>query len=270
MKSRKDYTGGITGVSKGAVLTHSNISSAIQQFTSMFYDLNEGEESVLGVYSIFHAAGYSVSQNMTILKGWTCILIPRPEPGIIVEMLKKFKPSFLPGVPTIYTGLLNNKAFTDMDLSFVKGYFAGAAPLPDDTSQQLKKNHGAVINDVYGATENSAFAVSTPWRGKIKKGTVGVPLPNTDLKIVDLKKGETILPSGKEGEICIKGPQVMKAYYKKEEDTKSTIKDGWFHTGDIGFLDNDGYLTVVDLKKDIIISSGYNVYPKEIDRKQCQ
>ncbi len=259
------YTGGTTGVSKGAVLTHENISSAIQQFTSMFYDLNEGEESILGVYPIFHAAGYSVSQNMTILKGWTCILIPRPEPDIIVEMLKKFKPTFLPGVPTIYTGLLNNKEFTNMDLAFVKGYFAGAAPLPDDTSQQLRKNHGAVINDVYGATENTAFAVSTPWRGKIKKGTVGVPLPNTDIKIVDLEKGETILPPGEEGEICIQGPQVMKGYYKKEEDTKSTIKDGWFHTGDIGFMDDDGYLTVVDRKKDIIISSGYNVYPKEID-----
>ena len=259
------YTGGTTGVSKGAVLTHANISSAIQQFTSQFYDLKEGEESILGIYPIFHAAGYSVSQNMNILKGWTCILIPKPEPDVIVEMLERYKPSFLPGVPTIYTGLLANKKFRNMDLSFIKGYFGGAAPLPEGTIQQLKTLHGAIINDVYGATENTAFAVSTPWRGKIKPGSVGVPLPGTDLKIIDMTDDTKILPPGEAGEICIKGPQVMTGYYKKEEETRLSLIDGWFHTGDIGVLDAEGYLTIVDRKKDVVISSGFNVYPKEID-----
>jgi len=134
-----------------------------------------------------------------------------------------------------------------------------------DTVNQLKKLHGATIYDVYGATENTAFATATPWKGQIKIGTVGVPLPNTEIKIVDLENGEPIDQPNKEGEICIRGPQVMKGYYKKEAETAEAIKDGWFYLGDIGFFDEDGYLSIVDRKKDMIISSGFNVYPQEID-----
>ena len=259
------YTGGTTGASKGAMLTHANISSVVQIFRAWFPDLNDADESLLGVYPIFHSAGYSVSQNLPFWCGWTCVLVPRPTPEVIVEMLKKFKPTFLPGVPTIYTGLLENKEFCSMDLSFVKGYFAGAAPLPEDTVNKLKDLHNASIYDVYGATENTAFATATPWGGKIKTGTVGVPLPNTEVKIVDLETGEKELPTGESGEICIKGPQVMKGYYKKEAETRESLRDGWFHTGDIGFFDDEGYLSVIDRKKDLIIGSGFNIYPKEID-----
>ena len=190
---------------------------------------------------------------------------PRPEPGVIVEMLEKFRPSFLPGVPTIFIGLLNSEKFRRMDLAFVKGYFAGAAPLADDTLQQLKTLHGAVINDVYGATENTAFATATPWKGRVKTGTVGIPLPNTQIRIVDMETGTRQLDPGQEGEICVKGPQVMKGYYKKPMETEAAIKDGWFHLGDIGVMDTDGYLTIVDRKKDMILASGFNVYPNEID-----
>ncbi|HPJ93202.1 MAG TPA: long-chain fatty acid--CoA ligase [Deltaproteobacteria bacterium] len=259
------YTGGTTGASKGAMLTHANISSVVQIFRAWFPDLKDADESLLGVYPIFHSAGYSVSQNLPFWCGWTCVLVPRPTPEVIVEMLKKFKPTFLPGVPTIYTGLLENKEFCSMDLSFVKGYFAGAAPLPEDTVNKLKDLHNASIYDVYGATENTAFATATPWGGKIKTGTVGVPLPNTEVKIVDLETGEKELPTGESGEICIKGPQVMKGYYKKEAETRESLRDGWFHTGDIGFFDDEGYLLVIDRKKDLIIGSGFNIYPKEID-----
>jgi long-chain acyl-CoA synthetase len=259
------YTGGTTGVSKGAMLTHANISSVIQQFSAWFPELNQGEESLIGVYPIFHSAGYSVSQNLTIWNGWTCILVPRPEPGVIIEMLKKFRPTFLPGVPTIYVGLLNNEEFRKMDLSFVKGYFGGAAPLAEDTIDQLKSLHGAIINDVYGATENTAFATCTPWGGVVKRGTVGIPLPNTDMKIVDVDTGTRELGIGEQGEICIKGPQVMVGYYKKPEETEKAIRDGWFYLGDIGSFDEDGYLTIVDRKKDIIVAGGYNIYPNEVD-----
>lgn len=259
------YTGGTTGVSKGAELTHANISSVVQQFSAWFPDLNPGEERLLGVYPVFHSAGYSVSQNLIIWNGWSCILVPRPEPGVIIEMLEKFKPTFLPGVPTIYIGLLNSEKFRRMDLSFVKGYFAGAAPLAADTIRQLQSLHGAIINDVYGATENTAFATATPWRGKVKAGTVGVPLPNTDVKIVDIETGQMVMPPGQEGEICVKGPQVMKGYYKRPEESAAALKDGWFHLGDIGVLDEEGYLTVVDRKKDLIVAGGFNVYPNEID-----
>jgi long-chain acyl-CoA synthetase len=260
------YTGGTTGVSKGAELTHANISSVVQQFSAWFPDLSRGSEGrILGIYPIFHSAGYSVSQNLIIWNGWTSILVPRPDPVIITEMLRKFKPDFLPGVPTIYVGLLNHEPFRKMDLSFVKGYFGGAAPLPEDTLNQLKRLHGAIIHDVYGATENTAFATCTPWQGNVKIGTVGIPLPNTDMKLVDLVTGEEITEPGREGEICIKGPQVMKGYHNKPEETAAVLKDGWLHLGDIGRMDPDGYLTVVDRKKDMIVAGGFNVYPNEID-----
>jgi long-chain acyl-CoA synthetase len=259
------YTGGTTGVSKGAVLTHANISTVVQQFTSWFPDLKDSFQNLMGIYPIFHSAGYTVSQNLPIWNGWCCTLVPRPDPGTIVEMLGKFKPTFLPGVPTIYSGLLANERFRKMDLSFVKGYFGGAAPLPEDTLNQLKELHGAIIYDVYGATENTAFATATPWGGKVKIGTVGVPLPSTDLKIVDVATGTKELPVWEAGEICIKGPQVMKGYYKNPVETNRVIRDGWFYIGDIGYLDQDGYLTISDRKKDMIISGGFNVYPKEVD-----
>jgi len=259
------YTGGTTGVSKGAMLTHANISSVVQQFSAWFPDLKDTYENLLGIYPIFHSAGYSVGQNLPIWNGWCCTLVPKPEPGAIVEMLSKFKPTFLPGVPTIYTGLLRNEKFRKMNLSFVKGYFGGAAPLPEDTLSQLRQLHGAIIYDVYGATENTAFATVTPWGGKVKFGTVGVPLPGTDIKIVDLDTGTRELPPKEAGEICIKGPQVMSGYYKKPEETAQALKDGWFYTGDIGFFDEDGYLTISDRKKDMICASGFNIYPKEVD-----
>ena len=259
------YTGGTTGVSKGAMLTHAHISTVIQQFSAWFPDLRDAPETLMGVYPIFHSAGYSVSQNLTLLNGWTSIVVPRPEPGFIVEMLKACRPSFLPGVPTIFVGLLGREDFRSMDLSFIKGFFAGAAPLAPDTVKQLMDLTGKGIYDVYGLTENVAFAVATPWKGKAKAGTVGVPLPNTDLKIVDLETGEKEVAPGESGEICIKGPQVMTGYYKKPEETAKVLRDGWLYTGDIGFLDEDGHLTIVDRKKDLIVAGGYNVYPKEID-----
>ncbi|HNQ86109.1 MAG TPA: long-chain fatty acid--CoA ligase [Deltaproteobacteria bacterium] len=260
------YTGGTTGVSKGAMLTHENISAVIQIFRAWFPDLKDTGESLLGVYPVFHSAGYSVSQNFPFWSGWTCVLVPRPTPEAIVEQLRKFRPSFLPGVPTIYTGLLQNAEFRSMDLSFVKGYFGGAAPLPDDTVNELKTLHGAIINDVYGATENTAFATCTPWKGRVKSGTVGVPLPNTDIKIVDIETGETQMKTGQSGEVCIKGPQVMAGYYKKPDETAAALRDGWFYTGDIGVFDEDGYLAIVDRKKDLIIAGGFNIYPKEVDQ----
>lgn len=260
------YTGGTTGVSKGAELTHANICSVVQQASAWFSDLKRGDpERLLGIYPIFHSAGYSVSQNLIIWNGWSGVLVPRPEPAVITKMLKKYKPSFLPGVPTIYVGLLCHEPFRTMDLSHVKGYFAGAAPLAEDTLNQLQRLHGAIIHDVYGATENTAFATCTPWQGRVKIGTVGIPMPNTDLKLVDLVTGEDITEPDRDGEICIRGPQVMKGYYNKPEETAAVLKDGWLYLGDVGRMDADGYLTLVDRKKDMIVAGGYNIYPKEID-----
>jgi long-chain acyl-CoA synthetase len=259
------YTGGTTGVSKGVMLTHSNLSCNVQQFGVWFPDLKKGEESVLAVFPFFHSAGFTAIQNYSLWAGFKNILVPRPEPGSLIEMLKKFRPHFLPAVPTIFVGLLNSKEFLKMDLTFIKGFFSGAAPLAADTIQQLKDLTGATMLEVYGLTETTPIATATPWGGKIKPGTVGVPVPNTEVKIVDVETGKEETKQGVPGEVIIKGPQVMKGYYKKPEETAAVLKEGWLYTGDIGFFDEDGYLTIVDRKKDMIIASGYNIYPREID-----
>jgi long-chain acyl-CoA synthetase len=259
------YTGGTTGVSKGAMLTQANLSSVVQIFRSWFPDLKDGAAHIVGTYPIFHSAGYVVSQDFIIWSGWTSTIIPRPEPGILIETLKKYKPDFLPGVASIFVGLLANPEFCKMDLSFVKGFFTGAAPIAADTVQQLKALTGKDVYDNYGMTENVAFATGMPWGGKNKIGTIGVPFPNTDVKIIDIDRGKTELQPGEAGEICIKGPQVMSGYYKQPGETALVLRDGWLYTGDIGIMDEEGHFRIVDRKKDMIAAGGYKIYPKDID-----
>lgn len=259
------YTGGTTGVSKGVMLTHANLSCNVQQFASWFPDLQKGEESLVGNFPVFHSAGFTAIQNFSLWQAYEIILVPRPEPAINIEILKKYKPTFLPGVPTIFVGLLTEPEFRKLDFSSIKGFFSGAAPLASDTIRDLNQLTGADMCEVYGSTENSPIVSVTPWGGKIKPGTVGCPVPDTDVKIVDVDTGKTEMPTGETGEIIIKGPQIMKGYYKKPEETAKALKDGWFYSGDIGKFDEDGYLTIVDRKKDMIIAGGYNIYPVELD-----
>jgi long-chain acyl-CoA synthetase len=192
-------------------------------------------------------------------------MVPRPDPKINVELIKKYKPTFVPGVPTIFVGLLADPEFRKLDLSGIKGFFSGAAPLAEDTIDDLKSLSGSTMCEVYGSTETAPFATVTPWGGKIKPGTVGIPIPDTDVKIVDVEDPDKELDTGQEGEIAIKGPQIMMGYYKKPEETADALKDGWYLSGDIGKFDEDGYLIVVDRKKDMIIAGGYNIYPVELD-----
>jgi long-chain acyl-CoA synthetase len=204
-------------------------------------------------------------QNLVTWLGWEHIMVPRPEPKINIQLIKKFKPSFLPGVPTLFVGLLADPNFSQLDLSSIKGFFSGAAPLASDTINALKELSGATLYEVYGTTETAPYATVTPWGGHIRPGTVGVPIPDTDIKIVALDDPAKELPTGEAGEVVIKGPQIMMGYYKQPEETAAVLKDGWFYSGDIGTLDEDGYLSIVDRKKDMIIAGGYNIYPLEID-----
>ena len=259
------YTGGTTGASKGVMLAHSNIASVVQQFIAWFPDLNPGEEKLVGNFPIFHIAGFTTGQNLTIWGCWELILVPRPEAKINIEILKKYSPTFLPAVPTIFVGLLADPEFRKLDFSSLRGFFSGAAPLAGRTIKDLREVSGKIISEGYGTTETACLATSTPWGGKIKPGTVGVPLPDTDIRIVDLSDPQKELAVGEEGEIAIKGPQVMMGYYKKPEDTENALIDDWFLTGDIGKFDEDGYLSIVDRKKDMIIAGGYNIYPVELD-----
>lgn len=263
------YTGGTTGVGKGVMMTHANISCNAQQLRVSFPDAKDGEEGILAVFPFFHSAGWTGMQNLSILAGWTDILVPRPDSQVIIEILRKYKPTLLPGVPTLFIGLLAGEEFRKMDLSSVKAFLAGAAPLPLKVIEKLKALKDCPVINVYGLTEISPMGTATPWGGEEKPGTVGVPLPGTDLKIVDAETGTRELPAGEAGEICFQGPQVMKGYYKKPEETAAVLKDGWLFTGDIGFLDADGYLTIVDRKKEMIVAGGFNVYPSEVDGVLC-
>jgi len=259
------YTGGTTGISKGVMLSHSNLSCNVQQLVAWFPDLKPGEEKIVGNFPVFHAAGFTAIQNYIIWKAWENILVPRPEPKINIEILKKHRPTFLPGVPTIFIGLLADPDFHKLDLSFVKGFFSGAAPLAMDTIKELKNLTGGMMCEIYGITETAPMVAGTPWGGTNKPGTVGVPLSDTDIRIVDVKDPDKELLIGEVGEIVIKGPQVMMGYYKNPEETANVLKDGWFYSGDIGCFDEDGYLKIVDRKKDMIIAGGYNIYPVELD-----
>jgi long-chain acyl-CoA synthetase len=259
------YTGGTTGVSKGVMLSHANLSCNVQQFAAWFPDLQQGEEKLVGNYPVFHAAGFATMQNLITWQAWEHIMVPRPEPTINIKLIKKFKPTFLPGVPTMFVGLLADPNFRKMDLSSIKGFFSGAAPLAADTIRDLKDLAGATMCEVYGSTETAPYATVTPWGGTVKPGTVGVPLPDTDIKIVDVEDPDKEMKPGEPGEIAIKGPQIMMGYYKMPEETDYVLKDGWFYSGDIGMFDEDGYLSIVDRKKDIIIAGGYNIYPIELD-----
>jgi long-chain acyl-CoA synthetase len=265
------YTGGTTGVSKGVVLPHKSVSSMTQIFKAYLFDSGDEEpEKMLAIYPFFHVAGFTGVMNLSILNAWTVVLIPRPEPRAVLDMMVKYRPTLIGAVPTIYVGLLNLPDFKKHDFSFIKVFLAGAAPMARETVRELEEatgrdtKKGTTIVEAYGMTE-FAIASITPWKGKLKLGSVGVPLPNTEVKIVDLDKGNKELPIGEEGEIICRGPQICACYYNRPKETKDSIKNGWFYSGDIGKMDEDGYLYIVDRKKDMILAGGYNIYPREVD-----
>ncbi|MBN2283870.1 MAG: long-chain fatty acid--CoA ligase [Deltaproteobacteria bacterium] len=261
------YTGGTTGVSKGAIISHRNISSIVQIVGAWLFDMEEGKESEIALFPFFHMAGFLLVMCICLYRAWEIILVPRPEPEIALDMALKYKPSIFLAVPTIYTGILNLPAFKTADLSFIRAFFSGAAPLPVETIGALKGVSDAKIGVIegYGMTESTGITHMTPWRGLHKPGSVGVALPNTDMRIVDLETGERELAPGEEGEIVFRGPQMCAGYYNMPEETDTALRNGWFHTGDIGKLDEDGFLYIVDRTKDMIIAGGYNIYPREID-----
>ncbi|MCP4755194.1 MAG: long-chain fatty acid--CoA ligase [Proteobacteria bacterium] len=246
-------------------MTHRNVSYKSQMIKAWFFDLKDGLEKELAVLPYFHLSGFTAVMNVCIITGWTSILVPKPEVETIFKMMLKYKPTVIPAVPTLYVGLLDHPGFKSADLSFVKGFFAGAAPLALNTIDSLKEATGGSIVEAYGMTESTGLVTITPWRGKLKPGSAGIPLPDTDLRIVDVETGTQDMDVGQEGEIIFQGPQMLKEYYNMPEETANSIRDGWFYTGDIGKLDEDGYLYIVDRKKDMIIASGFNIFPRDID-----
>ena len=260
------YTGGTTGVSKGVMLTHGNLSKQVQQIETWFPTFPKGTETMLGALPFFHVFGLSTSMNLAIYLGWTNILIPKPQPEPLMEAISKFHPTFAPLVPTMYIGLLNHPNVATTDMSSIKGCFSGSAPLPVEVIKEFERITGGIIVEGYGLTETTPVTHINPFgEGQRKVGSIGVPIPDTEAKIVDIESGTIEMPVGQPGELAVRGPQVMKGYLGKPEETAHTLRDGWLFTGDIASMDEDGYFFIVDRKKDMIISGGYNIYPRDVE-----
>jgi long-chain acyl-CoA synthetase len=260
------YTGGTTGVSKGVMLTHANISKQMQQAERWFPKFHKGEEITLGALPLFHSFGMTTVMNFSIHMGWADILVPRPQPEQLLEAVRKFRPTFAPLVPTMYIGMLNHPDLNKTDMTCLKGCFSGSAPLPVEVIREFEAKTGAVIVEGFGMTETTPVTHINPFAGGARKvGSVGVPISDTECRIVDLETGTTDMPLGEAGELIIKGPQVMKGYWNRPDETANTLREGWCYTGDIATMDEDGYFYIVDRKKDMILSGGFNIYPRDID-----
>jgi len=259
------YTGGTTGISKGVMLTHSNLSKQVQQVGGWFPTFTSNE-IMIGALPFFHVFGLTTAMNLAIYLGWGNILVPKPQPEALLETIRKFKPTFAPFVPTMYIGMLNHPDIDKTDLTSIKGCFSGSAPLPVEVIKDFENKTGAVIVEGFGLTESTPVTHINPFAGgKRKVGSIGIPISDTECRIVSLDDGSTDVPVGESGELLVRGPQVMKAYWNNPEETANALTDGWLHTGDIAKMDQEGYFYIVDRKKDVIISGGCNVYPRDIE-----
>jgi long-chain acyl-CoA synthetase len=260
------YTSATTGKAKGVELTHANASVNVQQLHSWFPTFVDGQESVVACLPFFHVFGLNCSLNTGIFYGYAVVLVPLPEPKSILEAIHTSKATFIPALPSFYTGMINEPSLKKYDLKSLKGCFSGASPLPLETIRSFEKLTGAQICEGYGLTECSPVSHINPFGGKTKPGTIGLPVPSTDAKIVDVDDHTIeITTPGEPGELCIRGPQVMKGYVNLPEATEATIKDGWLLTGDIVTVDEEGFFTVVNRKKELILCGGERIYPRELD-----
>jgi len=259
------YTGGTTGVSKGAMLIHRNITANALQVAEWFEQLEYGNEKVLCVLPFFHSYGMTTAMNLSIIYAATMIVTPRFEIKQCLETIKAYKPTLFPGVPTMYIAINNYPNVQEYGINTIKGCISGSAPLPVEVAETFERITEGLLVEGYGLSETSPVTHCNPMLGKRKAGSIGIPLPDTDCKIVDLETGERELPPGEVGELCIKGPQVMKGYWNMPEETAKTLRNGWIYTGDIAKMDEEGYFYIVDRKKDMIIAGGYNIYPRDIE-----
>ncbi|MDQ0197058.1 long-chain-fatty-acid--CoA ligase [Neobacillus ginsengisoli] len=259
------YTGGTTGFPKGVMLTHKNLVSNAEMCQAWLYKSRPGEESVLGILPFFHVYGMTTVLILSVMQAQKMILLPKFDVETTLKTIQKQRPTLFPGAPTIYIGLLNHPDLKKYDLSSIKACISGSAALPVEVQQKFEEITGGKLVEGYGLTESSPVTHSNfLWDRPRIKGSIGVPYPDTDAAIFSLDSGER-LPAGEVGEIAIKGPQVMKGYWNRPEDTAQTLRDGWLLTGDLGYMDEQGYFYIVDRKKDMIIAGGYNIYPREIE-----
>lgn len=259
------YTGGTTGVPKGAMLTHAAVASNARQVIDHVDCLTPGGERVLGVLPLFHVFAMTTVMNIPIALGAEIILVPRFQLADLLKTIARTRPTLFPGVPTIY-GAINNAPETQpQDLASLKLCISGGAPLPVEVRHRFEALTGCKLVEGYGLSETSPVLTANPPTGIIKDGSVGKAVPQTVLEIRSLEDPTRILGVGEKGEVCARGPQVMLGYWNRPEETRSAFVDGAFRTGDVGYVDADGYLFLVDRIKDVILCGGFNVYPRMIE-----
>jgi long-chain acyl-CoA synthetase len=259
------YTGGTTGTPKGAMLTHANLYANAVQAGCWFEGMIPGQDRMLGVLPFFHVFAMTVVMNLSIWAGAEIIMLPRFELETVMKTIHEKKPTLFPAVPTIYTAIANYPDRAKYDLSSLKRCISGGAPLPIEVKHAFEAATGCVLVEGYGLSESSPIATCNPLYGVNKTGSIGIPLPQTVIEIVSLDDRTTVMPTGERGEVCIRGPQVMKGYWKRPEETADVLRDGRLHTGDVGTMDEDGYTFIVDRIKDMILCSGFNVYPRNVE-----
>ncbi|MFZ1768368.1 MAG: long-chain fatty acid--CoA ligase [Caldilinea sp.] len=265
------FTGGTTGLPKAAELTHHNLVANTTQMNAWFTGVSPGNEKVLLALPAFHVYGMTVGMLFCIAICSELVVVPDPrDTNHILEILAKEHITLYPGVPTMYIAIINHPRVTEYNLRSIKACLSGGSALPVEVAQKFDEITGGNLVEGFGMSESSPVATANPIAGRVKFGSIGIPIPSTEVSIVSLEPDESgnykVLGAGEEGELVVRGPQVMKGYYNNAEETAKTIDaDGWLHTGDIARMDEDGYFYIVDRKKDLIIASGFNIVPREVE-----
>ncbi len=263
------YTGGTTGVPKGAMLTHRNLWANTQQCLTWLRQMPGGIERVLCVLPFFHVFAMTGAMNIGIACGAELLLMPRFTIDDLFALIERKRPTYLPGVPTLYTAIYNHPKAKSVDLSSIKICVSGGASLPLEVKTKFEQATGCKLMEGYGLSETAPVLTINPLDAA-RSGSAGIPVPGTVIEITSTEDALTVLPQGERGEICARGPQVMPGYWRKPEETAQVMAGGRFHTGDVGYLDTDGYLFIVDRIKDIIIASGYKIYPRLVEEALYQ
>lgn len=259
------YTGGTTGIPKAAMLTHCNLMANIAQINAWLPRLQRGQERVLAVLPFFHVFGMTAAMNWPLCLGGTVIILPRFEVEQVLKTIQKYRPTVFPAVPTIFVALINHPRITRFNLSSIWGCISGSAPLPREVQERFESLTKGQILEGYGLTEAAPVTHLNPIQGTRKTGSIGLPFPSTEARIVDSESGTRELPPGEVGELIIRGPQVMSGYWRNPTETALVLRDGWLYTGDLATMDAEGYFYIVDRKKDVIIAGGYKIYPREVE-----
>ncbi|MBL3641209.1 long-chain-fatty-acid--CoA ligase [Peribacillus frigoritolerans] len=259
------YTGGTTGFPKGVMLTHKNLLANTKMCNAWLYKNKRGEERILAILPFFHVYGMTTVLVLSVMEGNTMIIMPKFDVEATLKTIQKQKPTMFPGAPTMYIGLLNHPDIAKYDLSSINACISGSASLPLEVQEQFERITGGKLVEGYGLSETSPVThANFIWDQPRVKGSVGLPWPDTDSAILSLESNEE-LPPNEIGEIAIKGPQVMKGYWNRPDETEKTFKNGWLLTGDLGYMDEQGFFYVVERKKDTIIAGGFNIYPREVE-----